>query len=107
MRTLIDFLFDHQNQLLIYAIVSGLSILITFLAYWVTNRNRIMKYLPAIILIVVSLYELYVGLNTITEESGVNSIMIFGLTFVAGFVGFCYALILGILNKNKKVKTTR
>lgn len=94
MTTILNFFKTNSGQ---FAIVLGLalvSMIATYLIYWVTNKNSFIKYLLGLILIFFSLYTMAQGLKLISTEDGL-SLMVRGVYLgVAGLVSILLALIL-------------
>ncbi|WP_425539616.1 hypothetical protein [Microaceticoccus formicicus] len=101
MRSILNLVLDHQSKTTIFPLASLFAILGVYLIYWISNRNKYIKYVPGLILISIGIYNLVEGLPKITDETGLNMILRFGIFFVSGFVALCYALILGIINKSR------
>lgn len=92
---------DHQSKTTIFPLASLFAILGVYLIYWISNRNKFIKYVPGFVLIFIGIYNLVEGFPKITDETGLDMILKFGIFFVSGFVALCYALILGIINKSR------
>lgn len=105
--SVINLALDNPNQLLRFIIVSMISIIFTYLLYWITNRNRLVKFVPGIILVIVSFVLLNQGMEIITQARGLELVMNFGLAFVAGFVSLMFALILGVKDKGRRRRRKR
>lgn len=101
MRSILNLVMDHQSKTTIFPLASLFAILGVYLIYWISNRNKYIKYVPGFILVFIGVYNLVEGLPKITDETGLNMILRFGIFFVSGFVALCYALILGIINKSR------
>ena len=104
MRSILNLVLDHQQNFFLFSLAGLIAILVTYLIYWISNRNAYIKYIPPILLIIISIYELYLGLPKITESYGLEKIMTFGVLFVAGFVSLMFAFILQLYRKPKDKK---
>ncbi|MDO5718128.1 MAG: hypothetical protein Q4P34_04010 [Tissierellia bacterium] len=104
MRSILNLVLDHQGQATVFPMISLVAVLVTYLLYWISNRNKYMKYLPGVIMIIIGIYNLIEGLPRLTEDEGLSMILRFGIFFVAGFVSLCFALILGINQKYKNLE---
>lgn len=99
MRSILNLILEHQGKTVVFIIGALVSILITYLVYWISNKNRYFKYVPSLALISISAYKLVEGISRITTEEGINNIWSFGIFFVTGMVSLLFALILGV-NRN-------
>lgn len=78
------------------------SILITSITYLIFKKNRIIKYVPGLILIIIGIYNLsYVGQQSSTIE-GVNRLLIVLTTMISGFIGLSTGLVIGIFIKGRE-----
>lgn len=78
------------------------SIIITSLTYLIFRKNRIIKYIPGLILIMIGIYNLfYVGEQSSTLE-GVNRLLIVITTMISGFICLSTGLIIGIFTKGRE-----
>lgn len=107
MRTILNFVLDHQDGLYMSMIVSIFAIIGTYLIYWITNKNKLMKYIPSLIMIFISFYKLYTGWVSITRPEGIDDISLAVTVGVGGVVSLCFAWILGIQRKYKKKTKTK
>ena len=110
MSAIINFILDHQDALFMSMIVSLFAIIGTYLIYWITNKNRFMKYIPGLILGFVALYKLYTGWLRVTKPEGISDISLAITLGVTGLVSLCFSMILGVIRKPKrrlKVKKIR
>lgn len=96
MRTILNFIIDYQGDLFMTFLIGLFAIIGTFLVFWITNRNRFMKYLPGVIMVFAALYKVYTAWLRITGPEGIGDLSLAIKLGVAGLVSFCYALILGI-----------
>lgn len=99
MRSILNLILQHQGKTVVFIIGALVSILITYLVYWISNKNEYFKYVPSLALISISVYKLVGGISRITTEDGISDIWSFGIFFVTGMVSLFFALILGV-NKN-------
>lgn len=104
MTTIINFLIDHTSEILTVFVIGIFSMVLTYLIYWITNRNRFIKYLLGIVLVFFGVYSLSIGLNNIIRPEGIVAISRGIYAGVAGLVSILFALILGINNKGKRKK---
>lgn len=83
-------------------IVSVIAILFTLIVYLIFKNNRVVKYIPGLIFILIGLYNLfYLGSESTTIDE-VNMIFIIIVALISGFVGLATGLIIGIIKKNKE-----
>lgn len=102
MRTILNFVLDHQDGLYMSMIVALFAIIGTYLIYWITNKNKFMKYLPGLLMFFIALYKLYIGWLNITKPEGIDDISLAVTIGVGGVVSLCFAWILGIKRKYKR-----
>lgn len=96
---------EHLEYAKLLGYVSLASIIITYITHRIfRNINRAIKYLPGIFLIIFGLYNLYTVGNDLTRTAGISNLVFFMLGVGAGFIGLLFGLILGVYNKEKKVK---
>ncbi|MCQ4924223.1 hypothetical protein NE686_14065 [Tissierella carlieri] len=78
------------------------AIVITFITYLISKKNRTIKYIPGFILILIGIYNLfYVGADSPTLED-VNRLLVVVTTMIAGFIGLSTGLIIGIFKKGRE-----
>lgn len=77
------------------------AIVITVIAYLIFRQNRVIKYIPGLIMILIGTYNLfYLGRDSSTLE-GVNRLLIVTTTMISGFIGLSTGLIIGIFIKGR------
>lgn len=103
MRTVINLVLDHPNQILKFIVVAVVAMLLTYLVYWITNKNRVAKFIPGLVSLLAGFYNLQASLPLLNEPAGLKKLNGFGMFFVAGFVSICYSFILGIYSKRKRI----
>lgn len=92
----------HLEFAKILGIVSIITMILTLITYLVFRSNRVVKYIPGLILILIGFYNLfYLGRESSTIN-GVNKIFIILVTMIGGFIGLSTGLIIGIIKKNKE-----
>lgn len=104
MTRLVNFIMDHSEQALIVVFVAVFAMIATYLIYWITNKNRFTKYILGFVLTFIGLYSLISGLENFTRPEGVDLVARAIIIGVAGLVSVCFALIIGVLNKDKGKK---
>lgn len=78
------------------------SIIITSVTYLIFKKNRFIKYIPGLILMIVGIYNVfYIGKDSFTLD-GVNRLLLITITMVAGFIGISTGLIIGIFKKGRE-----
>ncbi len=105
MRSIFNLVLDYQSRTTIIPLSAFLAIIGTGLIFWISNKNKYIKYVPGLILVFIGIYNLVEGFPKMTDEVGLNMVLRFGIFFVAGFVSLCFALILGIIEKSKSPVT--
>lgn len=92
----------HLEFAKILGIAAVIAIIFTLIMYLVFRNNRVVKYIPGLIFIVIGLYNLfYLGKESSTVE-GVNRVLIIVVAMVAGFIGLSTGLIIGIFKKGRE-----
>lgn len=92
----------HLEFAKILGIAAVIAIIFTLIMYLVFRNNRVVKYIPGLIFIVIGLYNLfYLGKESSTVE-GVNRVLIILVAMVAGFIGLSTGLIIGIFKKGRE-----
>lgn len=92
----------HLEFAKILGIAAIIAIIFTLIMYLVFRNNRVVKYIPGLIFIVIGLYNLfYLGKESSTVE-GVNRVLIILVAMVAGFIGLSTGLIIGIFKKGRE-----
>ncbi len=92
----------EYGKILIY--FSLAAIILTYLTHLIFKKYKFVKYIPGFIFMFAGLYFLYdVGTDFTTSDS-LDGILFFMVGFIAGIIGMLSALIIGIFNKEKKVK---
>ena len=99
-----ELLKTYNSSLILLPIMTLIGFVLVYLVYRVTGRRKFYKYLPGLIFSSVGLFFLFTGLSTIVTPKGLDSIWNFCVYFVAGFNSLLFAWMLGIFNKNKKIK---
>lgn len=91
----------HLEFAKILAIIAIGAIIITIISYIIARKNRVVKYIPGLILIILGVYNLfYLGQDTSTIE-GFNRLYVVIISMISGFIGLSTGLIIGILTKDK------
>lgn len=97
-------LLQHLEYGKILTYFSLAAIILTYITHLIFRKYKFVKYIPGLIFMFVGLYYLYnVGTDFTTSDS-LNSILIFMVGFATGIIGMLSALIIGVFNKEKKVK---
>lgn len=99
-----ELLKTYSSSLILLPIMTFIGFILVYLVYRVTGRRKFYKYIPGLIFSAVGLFFLLTGLSTIVTPKGLDSIWDFCAYFVAGFNSLLFAWMLGIFNKNKKIK---
>lgn len=99
-----ELLKTYSSSLILLPIMTFIGFILVYLVYRITGRRKFYKYLPGLIFSAVGLFFLLTGLSIIVTPKGLDSIWDFCVYFVAGFNSLLFAWMLGIFNKNKKIK---
>ena len=99
-----ELLKTYSSSLILLPIMTFIGFILVYLVYRVTGRRKFYKYIPGLIFSAVGLFFLLTGLSIIVTTKGLDSIWDFCVYFVAGFNSLLFAWMLGIFNKNKKIK---
>lgn len=92
----------HLEFAKILGIVAIITITLTIITFLVFRSNRVVKYLPGIILILIGLYNLLYLDRQSSTINGINKIFIILVTMIGGFIGLSTGLIIGIIKKGKE-----
>lgn len=92
----------EYGKILLYFSIA--AIILTIITHFLLKRFRFVKYFPGLIFMFIGLYYLYKVGNDFTSSDSLNNILFFMLSFGAGIIGLLSALIIGIFNKEKKVR---
>lgn len=96
---------EHLEYAKLLGYISLASIIITYITHRIFRKtNRGIKYLPGLFFICIGLYNLYTVGNDLTRTAGISNLVLFIIGIGAGFIGLLFGLILGVYNKEKKVK---
>lgn len=96
---------EHLEYTKLFVYGSIASIIITYITHRVFLRsNRGIKYLPGIFLIGIGVYNLYTVGNDLTRTAGISNLVLFMIGVGTGLIGLLFGLILGVYNKEKRVK---
>lgn len=99
---------EHLEYAKLFGYISLASIIITYITHRIFRKtNRGIKYLPGIFLIGIGLYNLYTVGSNLTRTAGISNLVLFMIGVGTGFIGLLFGLILGIYNKEKKVKKVK
>lgn len=99
-----ELLKTYSSSLILLPIMTFIGFILVYLVYRITGRRKFYKYIPGLIFSAVGLFFLLTGLSIIVTPKGLDSIWDFCVYFVAGFNSLLFAWMLGIFNKNKKIK---
>lgn len=92
----------EYGKILIY--FSLAAIILTYITHLVFKKYKFAKYIPGFMSMLIGLYYLYNVGTDFTSSESLNSILFFMVGFATGIVGMLSALIIGVFNKEKKVK---
>lgn len=96
---------EHLEYTKLLGYISLASVIITYITHRIFRKtNRGIKYLPGMLFIGIGLYNLYTVGNNLTRTAGISNLLLFIIGVGAGFIGLLFGLILGVYNKEKKVK---
>ena len=99
---------EHLEYTKIFIYMSLASIIITYVTHRVFMKtNRGIKYLPGMFLVAIGVYNIYTVGNDLTRAAGISNLVLFMIGVGTGFIGLLFGLILGVYNKEKKVKKPR
>lgn len=97
----------HLEYVKLIGYVAIFSIVITFITYLIFKKYRLVKYIPGTILITFGLYSIYTIKGDLISPEGLNKIIFFLIGFGGGIISLLTGLILGVYNKEKKVKKVK
>lgn len=92
----------HLEFAKILGVFSLGAMIITFITFLISKNNRVIKYIPGFILILIGIYNLfYVGIDS-SNLDGFNRLLVVITTMIAGFIGLSTGLIIGIFRKGRE-----
>lgn len=97
----------HLEYVKLIGYVAVFSIVITFITYLIFKKYRLVKYIPGTIFLALGLYSIYTINSDLSSPEGLNKIVVFLIGFGGGIVSLLTGLILGVYNKEKKVKKNK
>lgn len=96
---------EHLEYVKLLGYVSLGSIIITYIIHRIfRDFNSAIKYLPGMFFIIFGLYNLYNIGNDLTLSTGISNLVSSMLGLGAGFIALLFGLILGVYNKEKRIK---
>lgn len=98
-----DEILNHLGYVKLIGLVALGAIIITTIFHFIF-RNRIGKYIPAIIFLIFGIYSLYTMNNDLASSEWLEKFLLFVLGTGGGIIGILTGLIIGIYNKEKKPK---
>lgn len=91
----------HLEFAKILGIFSVLGIVATIITFFMARKNRIIKYIPGVLLIAFGLYNLiYLGGDSLSAEE-FNRLSMAILGMISGILGLFTGLIIGVITKVK------
>lgn len=91
----------HLEFAKILALVCFIVVIFTVVLFLIVKNNRIIKYIPGFILIIVGIYNLfYLGQDSTTVD-GINRLYMIIISMISGLIGLSSGLIIGIIKKEK------
>lgn len=92
----------EYSKILFYIILA--TIILTYTIHFFFKVYRYPKYLPGLALVSIGFFNLLTTEYGKTKLVGIDNIFMAIVAFTSGIVGLFFALILGVYNKEKKVK---
>ncbi|MDR7857280.1 hypothetical protein [Tissierella sp.] len=93
---------EHLEFAKILGFVAVGVMIFTVITHFIFQKNRVVRYIPGIIFIIIGLYNLlYLGGQS-SSLDGVNRLLIVTITMISGFVGISTGLIIGVFRKGKE-----
>lgn len=90
----------------ILIIIAMISILLTCLIYFIVRKHpkyNLVKYIPGFVFTLIGVYNLFnVGLR-LPDTDEFNLVLVTIIFIIAGLVGLFTGLIIGVVNKDKKL----
>lgn len=96
-----EFIIHSEFTKLLGGFVLG-AIIITSIIHFVFRKNRIIKYTPGLILIVMGLYNLFLLGRDSSSMDGFNRLLTIIVLMISGLMGLATGLIIGIVRKGKE-----
>lgn len=91
----------HLEFAKILALLSLGTVIITIIAFLLAKENRIIKYIPGILLIIFGLYNLiYLG-EDLLSSTEFNRLYMVVIGMICGIIGLFTGLIIGVITKTK------
>ena len=97
-----EMLIEHMEfaKILGFAVVG--VILFTVIIHFVFKKNRVIRYIPGLIFIIIGLYNLFYVGNESSTIDDLNKLLIVIISMISGFVGISTGLIIGVFRKGKE-----
>ena len=95
-------LIEHMEFAKILGFVAAGVMIFTVITHLIFRKNRIARYIPGLIFIIIALYNLLFLGDDISNLEGVNRLLIVMISMISGFVGISTGLIIGVYRKGKE-----
>lgn len=102
MSSIVNLISDYAEGLLILPIMSFMALIITILIHLIFSKEKIVKYIPSLLLLGISLIIGIIAFTTFTTAKGLNLAWVFVYLFTSAAVGIFTALIIDLINGVKK-----
>lgn len=101
-------LMEYLDYTKIFLLISLAGIVLTYIFHLLFRGfTSLAKYIPGFIMAGFGLYSLFsININEI-NTNGINNLLLFVIGVGGGILGLLFGLILGIYNKEKKVKPSK
>lgn len=104
MDKILEMFVGHTDYIVLTLIVTVAAIALTFIVNFVAKSLNFIKYLPGLVLIFTGMFFLFSVLNDLFEKASLDSLIISVVSITAGLVSLLFALIIGIINSDRKAK---
>lgn len=98
MRSLFELISKYKSDLVIVPIIAFAALIVTLLIYLFLNKNKIIKYIPGFIAVIVGIVFLILGFTKLLTISGLDFVETSVKVFVFGFTVIFFSIILDILD---------
>lgn len=101
MRTIVTMLLDYKEKVIKVPMFCLFAIILVYLFYKFFKNNKVLKYMPGYILIVLSVISLIFGLIKFTSNIGLYSLEWFVICLTSGLISLLYAKLLDMRTYKK------
>ncbi|NLY21067.1 MAG: cytochrome C biosynthesis protein [Tissierellia bacterium] len=91
---------NHTDYLYITFYVGIAAIIVTYIVHFVTKSIKFAKYIPGIAMVFFGVLTFFSVIGKLFDENAANLLAVSMIGIGIGCISLCFALILGVINKN-------